>query len=119
MKFVYKALKWLYNWIRKDFQRPKRDTHDFFEEDWDDYDDEYPTNNAPSIQTLSCPQCRHQGSFKIQVKEFLLIFHDYLELDRSQPAEWGPRSPCVCPSCSFQGVVSQFRSSNQKESCHG
>ena len=109
MKYVYKALKWLFNWIWKDFRRPKRDTHDFFEEDWDEYDDEAPTNNAPSIQTLSCPQCRHRGSFKIQVKEFLLMFHDYLELDHTQKTEWGLGSPCECPSCHFHGIVSQFQ----------
>ena len=71
MKFIYKALLWLYNWIRKDFQRPKPNTHDFFDDDWDDHDDGYQVSNNPSIQDLSCPKCRHRGSFKIQVKEFL------------------------------------------------
>ena len=120
MKFLHKALLWFFNWIRKDFQRPKPNAHDFFEEEWDDYDNGYPDSSFPSIQTLSCPQCHHRGSFKIQVKEFLLMFHDYLELDRSQQAEWGPGSPCECPDCRYQGAVLDFnQSASNKETAHG
>ena len=37
------------------------------------------------------------------------MFQDYLELDRTQAAEWGSGSPCECPSCHYRGIVSQFQ----------
>jgi hypothetical protein len=77
--------------------------NDFFRKDLGDHE------KSPRIKHLECPSCSHRGSFKIQVKEYLLMFHDYLELDRSQDAEWDHESRCVCPSCNHQGIVSQFQ----------
>ena len=120
--YVTSILCALRHWCRKHhipWRKELKRSNDFFQEDLGDFTEDSPSTSRPKIQHLQCPSCTHRGSFKIQVEEFLLMFHDYLELDRSQEGQWGNTSRCICPSCNFHGVVVDFQARNQKESCHG
>ena len=88
MSFLCAFAMYPFQRIRQFITGRRRRGHDFLR-DHLEFQDVEDTLTAPSIRSLKCPQCRHSGSFKIQVKEFLLIFHDYLELDRSHRTEWG------------------------------
>jgi hypothetical protein len=108
MKLVHSATRFLMGLARNSITIRSKRSNDFFLDDLGEVSEDYYANALPRIQDLRCPKCHHQGSFKIQVEEFLLMFHDYLELDRTHETAWGSDSPCICPSCSFHGVVSQF-----------
>ena len=114
--YITSLLSAIRHWCHKHhipWKQELKQANDFFRNDLREHED------TPNISRLQCPSCSHRGSFRIQVREFLLMFHDYLELDRSRDAEWDQGSRCVCPSCNHQGIVSQFQAKHQKESCHG
>lgn len=74
----------------------------------------------PNIAELRCPVCGHKDSFRIQVREYVLMSTDYKKLWKGTEDRWGPSSPCVCPDCHYQGAVLDFRpASRNTETCHG
>lgn len=78
------------------------------------------TKAKPTIDQLKCPGCGHKDSFRIEVSEFLLMFSDYKELCREIEEKWGNYSPCVCPTCRYQGAVLDFQqSASTQETAHG